>query len=212
MARYKGGSRIGSNLRYPVEAYVPSVAMMSKYMTEKQMISEYSRLRSIARKRLERFEGTEWVDTQQYRMNAARYKPVKEIKNKTELVALLSDVSRFVIAKTGSVSGLRAQRSQALASLHEHGYTFVNKKNYPMFVQFMEAWRARDINRLYDSERVADLYHEARRKAISSVELREDFEFWLAENNLEKLKEMKRITSDKPHSAEDYKKAILKGR
>ena len=57
MARYKGGSSAGGSLRYPVEAYVPSVAMMSKYMTEKQMISEYSRLRSIARKRLERFEG-----------------------------------------------------------------------------------------------------------------------------------------------------------
>ena len=55
MARYKGGSSAGGSLRYPVEAYVPSVAMMSKYMTEKQMISEYSRLRSIARKRLERF-------------------------------------------------------------------------------------------------------------------------------------------------------------
>ena len=81
-----------------------------------------------------------------------------------------------------------------------------------MFVQFMEAWRAWDVNRLYDSERVADLYHEARRKAISSKELREDFEFWLAENNLEKLKEMKKISSDKPHSVEDYKKAILKGR
>ena len=212
MARYKGGSSTGSSLRYPVEAYVPSVAMMSKYMTEKQMVSEYSRLRSIARKRLERFEGTEWVDTQQYRMNAGRYKPVKEIKNKTELVALLSDVSRFVTARTGSVSGLRAQRSQSLKSLHEHGYTFVNKKNYPMFVQFMEAWRVWDVNRLYDSERVADLYHEARRKAISSKELRENFEFWLAENNLEKLKEMKKISSDKPHSAADYKKAILKGR
>lgn len=212
MGRYKGGSTTGSVLRYPIESYVPSVAIMSRYMTEKQMISEYSRLRSIARKRLERFEGTEWVDTQQYRMNVGRYKPVKEIKNKTELVNLLSDVSRFVRAKTGSVSGLRAQRAQSLKTLHEHGYTFVNKKNYSMFVQFMEAWRVWDINRLYDSERVADLYHEARRKAISSVELREDFEFWLAENNLEKLQAMKKIRSDQPHGVEDYKKAILKGR
>lgn len=212
MARYKGGSTTGSSLRYPVEAYVPSVVMMSKYMTEKQMISEYSRLRSIARKRLERFEGTEWVDTQQYRMNAGRYKPVKEIKNKTELVALLSDVSRFVTARTGSVSGLQGQRRQSLQSLHEHGYTFVNRKNFKQFADFMEDWRTLDRNHLYDSARVAELYHEAKKKQIPPDQLECDFEFWLEKNSLEALQNMKRISSKKPHSALDYKKAILKGR
>lgn len=212
MARYKGGSTTGSSLRYPVEAYVPSVVMMSKYMTEKQMISEYSRLRSIARKRLERFVGTEWVDTQQYRMNAERYKPVKEIKNKTELVALLSDVSRFVTARTGSVSGLQAQRRQSIQSLYEHGYTFVNRKNFKQFADFMEDWRTWDRNRLYDSARVANLYHEAKKKQIPPDQLKRDFEFWLEKNSLEALQNMKRINSKKPHSALDYKKAILKGR
>lgn len=212
MARYKGGSTTGSSLRYPVEAYVPSVVMMSKYMTEKQMISEYSRLRSIARKRLERFEGTEWVDTQQYRMNAGRYKPVKEIKNKTELVALLSDVSRFVTARTGSVSGLQVQRRQSIQSLHAHGYTFVNRKNFKQFADFMEDWRTWDRNRLYDSARVAELYHEAKKKQIPPDQLERDFEFWLEKNSLEALQNMKRISSKKPHSALDYKKAILKGR
>lgn len=212
MARYKGGSTTGSSLRYPVEAYVPSVVMMSKYMTEKQMISEYSRLRSIARKRLERFVGTEWVDTQQYRMNAERYKPVKEIKNKTELVALLSDVSRFVTARTGSVSGLQAQRRQSIQSLYEHGYTFVNRKNFKQFADFMEDWRTWDRNRLYDSARVANLYHEAKKKQIAPDQLKRDFEFWLEKSSLEALQNMKRISSKKPHSALDYKKAILKGR
>lgn len=212
MARYKGGSTTGSSLRYPVEAYVPSVVMMSKYMTEKQMISEYSRLRSIARKRLERFVGTEWVDTQQYRMNAGRYKPVKEIKNKTELVALLSDVSRFVTARTGSVSGLKVQRRQSIQSLHEHGYTFVNRKNFKQFADFMEDWRTWDRNRIYDSARVAELYHEAKKKQIPPDQLERDFEFWLEKNSLEALQNMKRINSKKPHSALDYKKAILKGR
>lgn len=212
MARYKGGSTTGSSLRYPVEAYVPSVVMMSKYMTEKQMISEYSRLRSIARKRLERFVGTEWVDTQQYRMNAGRYKPVKEIKNKTELVALLSDVSRFVTARTGSVSGLQAQRRQSIQSLHEHGYAFVNRKNFKQFADFMEDWRTWDRNRIYDSARVAELYHEAKKKQIPPDQLERDFEFWLEKNSLEALQNMKRINSKKPHSALDYKKAILKGR
>lgn len=212
MARYKGGSTTGSSLRYPVEAYVPSVVMMSKYMTEKQMISEYSRLRSIARKRLERFVGTEWVDTQQYRMNAGRYKPVKEIKNKTELVALLSDVSRFVTARTGSVSGLKVQRRQSIQSLHEHGYTFVNRKNFKQFADFMEDWRTWDRNHIYDSARVAELYHEAKKKQIPPDQLERDFEFWLEKNSLEALQNMKRINSKKPHNALDYKKAILKGR
>ena len=75
----------------------------------------------------------------------------------------------------------------------------------------MEAWRTWDKNHIDDSARVADLYHEAKKKQIPPEQLERDFEFWLEENNLEALKNMKRISSKKPHSAADYKKAILKG-
>ena len=104
------------------------------------------------------------------------------------------------------------QRRQSIQSLHEHGYTFVNRKNFKQFADFMEDWRTWDRNHLYDSARVAELYHEAKKKQIPPDQLERDFEFWLEKNSLEALQNMKRIRSKKPHNAADYKMAILKGR
>lgn len=209
--RYRGGSEAGATLRYPPEAYVPSVGRMSMYMTEAQMRAEYSRLRSIARKRLERFEGSEFTDTQQYRLNVGRYKPLKEVQSRAELAGLLADVSRFVTARTGSVSGLQRQRTQSLASLHEHGYTFVNRKNFKQFIDFMEDWRTVDKNKIYDSARVADLFSEAKRQRVSFEQLKKDFKFWLDNNyeNLNRLQELKKLPGKQMHSAEEYKQIIM---
>lgn len=205
--RYLGGSRADKHLKYPQEYYVPSVSMMSRNLTDKQIRAEYSRLRSIARKRLERFEGTEWTDTQVYQYNKGKYIPVKDVKNKTQLVALLADVARFVTAETGSVSGLERQRRRNVETLHEHGYKFVNKKNFRQFADFMEDFRIRRLNRIYDSERVAELFSAAAEKKIPPADLQADFEFWL--KNKENLESVPRISSKKPHSAADYKAAIV---
>ena len=205
--RYLGGSRADKGLKYPREFYVPSVSMMSRNLSDKEIRAEYSRLRSIARKRLERFEGTEWVDTQVYKFNHGKYIPVKDIKNKTQMVSLLAEVARFVTAESGSVSGLARTRSRNVATLHEHGYTFVTRTNYRDFADFMEEYRIRRLNRIYDSERVAETFEAAEKKGIPPRDLYRDFEFWL--ENRDALREMKKISSTKPHSAEDYKKAII---
>lgn len=207
--RYLGGSQASKGLAYPREYYVPSVSMMSKNLTEKEIRAEYSRLRSIAQKRLKRFEGTEWTDTQVYRSNKGKYIPVKDIKNKTQMVALLAELARFITAETGSVSGLNENRKRNVETLHEHGYTFVTKENFRNFAEFMEEFRIRKLNRIYDSERVAELFSMAENKAIPPKELMKDFSFWIEHRDA--LLRMERISSDKPNSAEDYKKALLGG-
>jgi Tfp pilus assembly protein PilO len=197
---YKGGRRDKARLKYDAEAYTPEGA---KSLSDKQIRTEYSRLRSIARKRLERFEGTEWTDTQVYKMNAGVYKPLKEITSNRELRHLLSDVARFVTSDTGSVSGLEKQREKSVKTLNERGYDFVTKENFRKFAEFMEYTRIAKLNRLYDSKRIAEFYAAAEKKKLSGKELQTAFKAWQR-----KEKQNKKIQHKNPRNSDQYRKDL----
>lgn len=197
---YKGGKRDKAKLTYNEEVYTPIGA---KQLSEKQMRKEYSRLRSIARKRLERFEGTEWTDTQVYKLNAGIYKPLKEIKSDYELRHLLSTVARFVTSETGSVSGLERQRTEAIVTLNERGYDFVNRDNFREFAEFMEYARVANQNRLYDSKRIAEFYASTEKKNMSSEDLRKAFRSWS-----KKQKKLRKIQNVNPRNSSQYRRDV----
>lgn len=197
---FKGGRRDKAKLLYDEEIYTPEGA---KNLTDKQLRKEYSRLRSIARKRLERFEGTEWTDTQVFKQNVGVYKPLKEIKNDRELRHLFSDIANFVTASTGSVSGLEKQRERAVSTLNERGYDFVNKQNFRKFAEFMEYARVSNLNRIYDSKRIADFYEATEKKDMSNEQLRGAFRSWT-----KKQKKLKKIQNRNPRTSNVYRDAI----
>lgn len=200
---YKGGKRDKAKLLYREEVYTPEGA---KTLSDKQLRKEYSRLRSIARKRLERFEGTEWTDTQVYKLNVGQYKPLKEIKNDRELRHLLSDVASFVTAETGSVSGLEKQREKGVQTLNERGYDFVTKENYRKFADFMEYARVANLNKLYDSKRVAQFYDAAEKRKISGAKLQRAFRLWSGMQ-----KNLKKIQNIDPRDSSQYRQQIETG-
>jgi hypothetical protein len=197
---YKGGLREKATLRYEKELYTPQG---SKNLTDKELRKEYSRLRSIARKRLERFEGTEWTDTQIYRLNAGQYKPLKEIGSERELRHLFSDIARFVNAEVSSVSTLEKQREKGVQTLNERGYDFVNKDNYRQFAEFMEYARVSNLNKMYDSKRVAEFYEATEKKEMSNEELRKAFRSWGR-----KQKKLKKIQNINPRNSSQYRKDV----
>lgn len=172
---HKGGKREKAVLKYDRFFYTP---IGSKNATEKELRREYSRLRSIARKRLERIKGTEFEESEVFRWNYGKYKPLKEIKTRGELNYLLYEVSRFVTAETGSLSGLKRQRDEMIKTFHEHGYTFVNRQNFKRFTDFMESMRIKNLNRIYDSKRLAEFYETAERKKLSEEEMQRAFRKW----------------------------------
>jgi len=200
MSNYKGGKRDKAELRYEKEVYTPEGA---KSISDKELRKEYSRLRSIARKRLERFEGTEWTDTQVYKLNVGEYKPLKEITSNRELRHLFSDVAKFVMADTGSVSGLEHQRKTAVQSLNERGYQFINKENFRKFADFMEYARISNLNKLYDSKRIAEFYAASEKKKLSSEQLQDSFRRWT-----KKQKKLKKIQNINPRNSAQYRKDI----
>ena len=112
-------------------SYTPEGA---KLLTERNLREEYSRLRSIAVKRLHRLGTSEWNDTDLYLRSKSKFKKLKDIKNERELRYLFSDLHYFLASPRSSVTGLNKIRKQSLDTLHSHGYKFVTKKNFIKFI------------------------------------------------------------------------------
>lgn len=159
---------------FPISAYQPQ-ALQEGY-SEKELRREYSRLRSVARKRLERFEGSEFEDSNVYRYNKGKYVPLSQVSNKGELVHLLSDVARFLTAEAGSVSGQRAIRDKAIATWHDNGYTWLNKSNYAAFARFLEFSRE-FVGQPY-MEKAAELFRRADDQGVSVEQIKSNFEWY----------------------------------
>lgn len=162
---------------FPISAYQPQ-ALQDRY-SEKELRNEYSRLRSVARKRLERFEGSEFEDSNVYRYNKGKYVTLYQVSNKGELVHLLSDVARFLTAEGGSVSGQRAIRNKSISTWNEKGYTWINKSNYAAFARFLEF--SRDFVGQPYMEKAAELFRRADDQGVPVEQIKSNFE-WYWEN------------------------------
>lgn len=194
---------------YPREYYFPE-ALRSGILTEAEMRREYSYLRSIANKRLANFPGTEFEEHQSYLRNVDRFVPLSEIKSKRELIMKLYEVQKFTSAKSSSVTGLRAIQRQALETARERGLTFLNKNNIKAFGEFMEEARARGYAKLYGSERIAELFGTATKKALDPQDLYSDFAFWL--ENRKELAATPKIKNPMERSANMYKIMLAENR
>ena len=125
--------------RRDLEAYTGTALRNADIWTPEKIRSEYSRLRSIARKRLERLEVKE-PESYAYRYNKDRYKPVAQM-SVAQMRAELTNLAKFITAKTGTVRGIEEQRRKAIAKLTERGYTGVTAGNLRQFGKYMESWR-----------------------------------------------------------------------
>lgn len=194
-------------LKYDYENYYIE-ALRSGSLTEKEMRSEYSRLRKIANERLAALGRSRFNKTQTYIKNVGKYVTLDKIKNERQLIYKLSDLAKFVTSKRGSVTGQYEIRRKTLETLHERGITFVNARNLDDFGDFMEEARTKLYSRNYGSERIKDMFGVAEKKGINPQELFKDFAYWV--QNREKLEAMPKIKNKRNLSSDDYKKAIEK--
>lgn len=187
---------------YPEEYYYPE-ALKSGVLTEAEMRKEYSYLRAIANKRLERFPGTEFAEHQSYLKNVDKFVPLTEITSTRELIMRLYEVKKFTSAKSSSVSGLREMQRRAIETARERGLTFINKSNIKEFGEFMEEARQRGYARIYGSERIAELFGVATKKGINPEQIFKDFHYWMEARK--ELASMPRIKSPEERTAENYR-------
>lgn len=139
--------------------------------------AEYTRLRKIEMERLRAIKKAGYADTETYRYNKGRYDKPSTLSD-TEIAERLPDLARAIMAKGGTIGGIRRIEAEQLETLRDEGYDFLNKRNIRYFGKFMEDMKAsEDSARWYQAIKNEDA--EARIMAIQ-----ERFAGWLQTEEL----------------------------
>lgn len=141
--------------------------------TEAELRKEYSKLRSIVRKRQERLEKSEFADLEEVK-HYGKLPPVAQIKNKQQLVYALAEAKRF-LSQDISITRFKRERKDMIAKLNANGYDFITPQNFTSFVEFMESMRTIAQNTIVDSEIIAMFYNSVSKGKISASKLQKWF-------------------------------------
>lgn len=173
---------------------------------ESELRKEYSRLRKIAQKRLAHFVGTEWENTQTFKKNYGKYPVLADIKTPAQLRKQLASLARYINASTSTVTGLQRQRRLTMEALKDKGYNFVTKANFHEFTDFMDSFRNRNLERIYDSEAALTVFNAAERFKIPEDELKRDFEEFLELR--EEIENMKIPRNQKARNSDYFREKL----
>ena len=183
------------NYKYSPEVYIPA-AVRFNYLTIREARAEYSRLRSAAVKRLQRLSGTEGERYTAFRMYGKEGFPsLPKNASAAEVGRALADVYHFLEMKTSSIGAIRASQREAVKTLQERGYDFINKGNIREFGEFMEAARLQKVasNNRGGSPVIVELYETVKRLQIPPEQVQRNFALWLS-----KRKELEAMPTPRP--------------
>lgn len=127
----------------------------------KEVRQEYSRLRSIYRKRYERLIVSKYSDIALVKERPiSRYKPIKQIESNYELYHLLSELATIVSSDL-TVSGLKKREKKKIEHINDvFGVGLKSHEDFLNFGKFMEQVRDFTSDRIYDSDFAVELYSE----------------------------------------------------
>lgn len=123
-----------------ISSYYPMA--LQEGHTEKELRQEYAKLRSVAQKSLKRLGDSRYRDSETYRQNRNAFPTTGSLKSTRELARALTDVTRFLSAKSHSISGLNEIRQSQVSTWNDqYGYDFVNFNNFDQWVEFLEWYK-----------------------------------------------------------------------
>ena len=179
-------------------------------MDEAELRSEYSKLRSIARKRLERLGKSEFADSQTYLTYKDKFPSLQSGKirkgNVSQIAKKLADVKLFLGLQTGSIKGQKEYQQKEIAALHKVGYTWINKGNFKQFIDYMEFNRSLSESEMYDSDEVQELAKVAEEKGLRFSQVKKDFEYWM--EHIDELKDAPALKAGERRSASKWMELI----
>lgn len=222
----KGFKRNGVEFRLEDEDLYHYEAFTGGNVSREDLRKEYSRLRQVANKRLDRMKGTKYDKSQTYLRNAGKYGTIASIEKEAlkhakklspeaaqkyvdaHVAKKLADVYKFLTAKTGSIRGMQRVENEIIKTLNERGFNFINKKNIQQFGEYMEHLRILHNGKQFDSERAAELFAIAEKKGVSPDQIAADFEYW--KQHQDQLAKLPKIKNPKQRTAAHYKKLLEK--
>lgn len=109
----------------------------------KAMRREYTKMRDIAQKRIQRLGKSEFSESKAYTEHRKGFKKLSEISPENFAKAF-SELSKFVAAKASSVSGQKAIRQKTIETWNKQGIP-LTKENYNRTIKILEEMRRRKI-------------------------------------------------------------------
>lgn len=146
-----------SVLSWDISEYTPR--SLRDY-TSKELRSEYARLRSVAQKRLSRLAAKGYEETNVYRYNVGKYEPTRALSD-AQIRYRLSQLADFIESPVTTITGIKASHDRMIETMRKRGFTGINQSNIAQFGRFMEAYRASNLDKIYDSKRVAAIFSSA---------------------------------------------------
>lgn len=133
---------------WSISTYYPGA--LSQH-SEKELRKEYSKLRSVAQKSIQRLGKSEFRTGEVYRKAVGRFPATRAIGSQRDLIMALTDVTQFLAAKGHSISGLKEIRNEQIDTWNnQYEYEFVNVANFDAWVQFLDTM-ADKIGFIYES-------------------------------------------------------------
>lgn len=146
--------------------------------SEHELRKEYTRLRSIAVKRLARLEKAGYERTSVYKyFKKPVLKKLSDIKTMSNLAKSLAQLAQFIESPLSTVTGQKEQRKSKIEKLQSYGYE-IDESNFDNFTEWMELLAGQAEDLLYDSEGLVELWETIREK-VSPEEVSKDMEWWL---------------------------------
>ena len=156
----------------------------------KDVRKEYSRLRSIWRKRYERLLKSDYNDIKLVEDRPIqRYKQLKDITSDRELYHLLSELATIIASNRSTIIGLKQREKEQMKDFNKkYGTKLKTHEDLMNFGDFMENIRDFASDRIYDSDFAVDLYSEGEK--LSEAKLLKLYKEFLktGSRNIEKLK------------------------
>lgn len=156
----------------------------------KDVRKEYSRLRSIWRKRYERLLKSDYKDINLVTDRPInRYKQLKDITSDREIYHLLSELATIIASDRTTVTGLKKQEKEQMKHINDvYGTELKTHEDLLNFGSFMEQIRDFASDRIYDSDFAVDLYSDGEKLSTSKMlELYKEF-LKTGSRNISKLK------------------------
>ena len=174
-------------LKKPRADYTPLAIELT--WDAKEVRQEYSRLRSIYRKRYERLIASKYSDIGLVKERPiSRYKPIRQIESNYELYHLLSELASIVSSDI-TVSGLKKREKEKIERINDvFGVGLKSHEDLLNFSKFMEHVRDFASDRIYDSDFAVELYSEGENLSTQKlIDLYKEF-LKTGSRNITKLK------------------------
>ena len=150
-----------SKLARPKADY--TVAAIRMTWDRKSTRKEYSRLRSIWKKRYERLMKSEYKNSSLVQDRPiTRYPKLSEIGTDREVQYLLSELGAIIGGEYTSVEGLKKLDKERIEKLNDkwEGLNLKTRDDLKTFSEFMEKIRGYASDRIYDSDFAVDIFDQ----------------------------------------------------